>query len=238
MSIIGIDAGSSCIKAIQTDIKGKIINKQLFEKTSIIEALELFLKHNNINKKDVEKIVLTGVGKDEIKENIYEISTEKVDEFKAIATGGLELAKKQEALVISIGTGTAFVMANNNKYKHIGGTGVGGGTLLNLCKLIGNINTIEDINKEITKGNLENVDLTVQDVTEKEIQNLPKDTTSANFGKLNDKANKADLILGIANMIFETIGMMAVFRHTKYKLQEYNCYRKYCYNAIFKNSFK
>lgn len=85
------------------------------------------------------------------------------------------------------------------------------GTILNLCKLVGNTKTIEDINKEIIKGNLANVDLTIQDVAINEIQNLPKDTTSANFGKLNDKATKADIILGITNMVFETIGMMAVF---------------------------
>ena len=88
------------------------------------------------------------------------------------------------------------------------------GTILNLCKLVGNTKTIEDINKEITKGNLANVDL----IAINEIQNLPKDTTSANFGKLNDKATKADIILGITNMVFETIGMMAVFRNTKHKL--------------------
>ena len=87
------------------------------------------------------------------------------------------------------------------------------GTILNLCRLIG-----KDINKEITKGNLANVDLIIQDVAINEIQNLPKDTTSANFGKLNDKATKADIILGITNMVFETIGMMAVFRNTKHKL--------------------
>ena len=218
MSIIGIDAGSSCIKAIEVDQGAQIINKEIISKTSIINALELFLKHNNIKETNISKIVLTGVGKDEIKENIHGIPTEKVDEFKAIATGGLELSQKQEALVVSIGTGTAFVMAKKDSYKHIGGTGVGGGTILNLCRLIGNTNTIEDINKEITKGNLANVDLIIQDVAINEIQNLPKDTTSANFGKLNDKATKADIILGITNMVFETIGMMAVFRNTKHKL--------------------
>lgn len=40
---------------------------------------------------------------------------------------------------------------------------------------------------------------------------MPKETTLANFGKLKKDANDADIVLGIINMIFETIGMMAVF---------------------------
>ena len=94
MSIIGIDAGSSCIKSIEVDQDARIISKEIISKTSIINALELFLKHNNIKETNISKIVLTGVGKDEIKENIHGIPTEKVDEFKAIATGGLEFSKK------------------------------------------------------------------------------------------------------------------------------------------------
>ena len=49
------------------------------------------------------------------------------------------------------------------------------------------------------------------DVSEEEIKNLPKETTLANFGKLKKDANNSDIALGIINMIFETIGMMAVF---------------------------
>lgn len=134
MSIIGIDAGSSCIKSIEVDQDARIISKEIISKTSILNALELFLKHNNIKETNISKIVLTGVGKDEIKENIHGIPTEKVDEFKAIATGGLEFSKKQEALVVSIGTGTAFVMAKKDSYKHIGGTGVGGRNNLKLMQ--------------------------------------------------------------------------------------------------------
>ena len=134
MSIIGIDAGSSCIKAIEVDQGAQIISKEIISKTSIINALELFLKHNNIKETNISKIVLTGVGKDDIKETIHGILTEKVDEFEAIAIGGLELSQKQEALVVSIGTGTAFVMARKDSYKHIGGTGVGGRNNLKLMQ--------------------------------------------------------------------------------------------------------
>ena len=40
---------------------------------------------------------------------------------------------------------------------------------------------------------------------------LSSNATAANFGKLSDLASKEDLALGIINMVYETIGMMAVF---------------------------
>lgn len=211
MNIIGIDSGSSTVKLIEVDFKGKILHKLILNKMPIKKAIEIFINRERILKCDVDKIVLTGVGKDEIDEDIYGIPTVKVDEFIAIGTGGLYLSKKKSGLVVSIGTGTAFVEAKNKNFKHIGGTGVGGGTLFNLCKKIGNTDSFKEINEGIAKGSLKEIDLTIQDVATKEIETLPKDTTSANFGKLNENANENDIMLGTANMIFETIGMMAVF---------------------------
>lgn len=211
MNTIGIDSGSSAVKIIEVDLEGKILHKLILKKMPILSALEIFINREQINKENIKEIVLTGVGTGEIQDNIYGIPTKKVDEFIAIGTGGLYLTNKKSGLVVSIGTGTAFVEAKYKNFKHLGGTGVGGGTLFNLCKKFGNVNSFEDINNAILEGKLENVDLTIQDVATKEIIGLPKDTTSANFGKLAENAGANDIIIGIANMIFETIGVMAVF---------------------------
>ena len=56
----------------------------------------------------------------------------KVDEFHAIGKGGLFLTGLTRAIIVSMGTGTAFIIADQNGEKHIGGTGIGGGTLLGL----------------------------------------------------------------------------------------------------------
>lgn len=211
MSIIGIDAGTSAIKLVIANEKMQLIEKDIFEKMPIKTALEKFITQKNIKIEKISKIVLTGVGTEEIQENLYNIPTVKINEFVSIGQGGLYLSCKQEALVVSIGTGTAFVEANNNEFIHIGGTGVGGGTLLNLCKKMCNFNNIQEINKAIELGNLKNVNLSIEDVCTKKIETLLKDTTSANFGNLDQKATENDLAKGIANMVFETIGMMAVF---------------------------
>lgn len=211
MSIVGIDAGTSIIKLVNVDENNNISHKKIVDKMPVVQALDKFIHDENIQIEDISKIVLTGIGSAEIENNIYDIPTIKVDEFQAIGTGGLYLSNNEKGLVVSIGTGTAFVMAEGKNVTHIGGTGVGGGTLLNLCKKISGINSFNEIDELISKGNLQNVDLTIKDITNQEIKTLPADTTSANFGKLNEKATNEDIALGIANMIFETIGVMAVF---------------------------
>ncbi|MBO4816559.1 MAG: Hsp70 family protein [Clostridia bacterium] len=82
---------------------------------------------------------------------------------------------------------------------------------MNLCKLYTQNNSFEEIVELSKKGDLEKIDLRIKDATDKEITTLPLDLTLANFGKLKEDVKKEDIILGIINMVFETIGMMAAF---------------------------
>ena len=210
MSVIGIDIGSSTTKIIEY-AEDKIINKDIVTNKDVEQTLEEFLNRNNINTKQIEKIVVTGIGADKLKNNKYNIPIDVVEEFKAIAAGGLYLSDKKEALIVSIGTGTAFVRANKNEIKHIGGTGVGAGTLTNLCNKFCNANSFEDIIELSKQGDLSKIDLRIGDRTTEKIDTLPYDLTLANFGNLSKEATNADIALGILNMIFEVIGMMAAF---------------------------
>lgn len=121
MSIIGIDIGSTTTKIIEYKNK-KIINNKISMNRNAEEVLEKFLQSNNININDIEKIVLTGIGANKVKSNKYNIPMKTVGEFEAIATGGLNLANKEEALIVSVGTGTALIRANKKSIKHLGGT--------------------------------------------------------------------------------------------------------------------
>lgn len=205
MNYISMDIGTSNIKIIESDDNLNIENKMILEKKVPEEALEKFIKEKNIVLENIEKIVVTGVGANNMKDRFLNIKIVKIPEF--IATGSI--GKEDKFIVASIGTGTAFIKNENAKITHIGGTGVGGGTLINLCKKINPQINFEDIRNAELTGCLRNVDLTIQDVTTEEIKTLPKDITAVNFGKLNDKASSNDVILGIMNMIFETVGVMA-----------------------------
>ena len=69
-------------------------------------------------------------------------------------------------------------------------------------------NTILELS---SKGNIANVDLRIGDITDEEIKTLPKDLTLSNFGKDLKDAKREDIVVGIINMAFEVIGMLAAF---------------------------
>ena len=48
---------------------------------------------------------------------------------------------------------------------------------------------------------------------------INRELTASNFGKLSDMATNEDLALGIANMVAETIAMLAVFAARSYNIK-------------------
>jgi type II pantothenate kinase len=111
-----------------------------------------------------------------------------------------------------MGTGTAFVTASYDEVKHMGGTGVGGGTLLGLSNRMLNVRGFSDLIETAQGGNLSNIDLTIKDISmDSSIGLLPPDSTASNFGKISDLASRADVALGIINLVFQTIGMLSIF---------------------------
>lgn len=209
MSIIGVDIGSSTTKIVEYK-DDKIINKKIYQKNNTVENhIQDFIKNNNTV--DIESFVITGIGADKVDLAKYNVPIKKVEEFVAIATGGKYLSQKQEVIVVSVGTGTALIKVTPEEIKHLGGTGVGAGTLLNMCDRILDVKSFNEILELSKKGDLSKIDLRIGDVTEQEIETLPKDLTLANFGKYEIDSKKEDIVLGLLNMIFEVIGMMAVF---------------------------
>ena len=213
--VIGIDVGGSTTKIVGYTDQGKLISRLQVEAadplTSAYGALGKFINENKLSLSQVCQIILTGVGASLFKKNIYGIPTRQVDEFKAIGLGGLALSRKKEGLIISMGTGTAFVRAGKEGITHIGGSGVGGGTVVGLCGKLCGASSFSTVTEMAQQGALKKVDLNIEDISTGVIATLPPDTTASNFGKMQDGATGADLALGVLNMTFQTIGMMAVF---------------------------
>ena len=215
--IVGIDVGGSTTKIVGFD-SDKLFTPILVKATdpiaSVYGGFGKFTSDNNISLKDIDKVMVTGVGSTFIGDNIYGIETVHINEFTANGKGGLYLSGIDEAVVVSMGTGTAYVYANGKtkEYTHLGGTGVGGGTLIGLAdKLIG-VHSVQNVASLALEGNLENIDLRISDITDTAISPALQDnTTASNFGKISDLASREDIALGLLNMVFETIAMMAIF---------------------------
>lgn len=217
--IIGIDVGGTTTKIVGVSLKkdGKIeLIKPQFVKandpiTAIYGAFGKFTNENGLKLSDIDKIMMTGVGSSYVKGDIYGLRCEKVSEFEATGLGGLFTAELDSALVVSMGTGTAVVHARRGgEMVYLGGTGVGGGTLVGLSKLLIKADVISHIEEYSKDGDLSKIDLRIKDIS-KDDGLLMGELTASNFGNVSDMATREDLALGILNMVYETIGMISIF---------------------------
>ena len=130
-------------------------------------------------------------------------------ELECIAEGAKFLSGKKEFLVVNVGTGTPFVFVRNGKTIHLGGSGIGGGTLAGLAELLLK-EKVENLEKLARKGK-KTLDYTVCEVLGKKIGIVPSDATASNFGKtpFSKKIGKNDVAFSLLSMVSETIGVMA-----------------------------
>jgi len=227
--IIGIDIGGSTTKIVGFDTADggfKLIDPIFVRATdpitSVYGAFGRFLDENNYSLEDIKKVMVTGAGSSYISKPIYGLKCEKIEEFKAIGLGGLYLSKLENAIITSCGTGTALVYAKRGENPlYLGGTGVGGGTLVGLFKKLLSMDTVSHISELAKEGSLDKVDLKINDITKADIVPGFSDImTASNFGSISDLATKADIALGIINMVFETIGMMSIFAARNYGIRD------------------
>lgn len=212
--VIGIDIGGSTTKIVGFDNKSMIsplLVRANDPIASVYGALGKFLNTNSLKIEDIDRVMITGVGSSFINSRLFGIPTGRIDEFMAIGLGGLFLSNLNEAIIVSMGTGTALVKAENNTAVHLGGTGVGGGTLLGLSSRMLNVRHFEELIEAANGGDLSHVDLTIGDISKEAMETLPSETTASNFGKISDLVTTSDLAMGIINLVFQTIGMIAVF---------------------------
>ena len=218
--VIGIDVGGSTTKIVgikEEDGKRTLITPQFIKAndpvTATYGAFGKFTDENNIAISDISKVVMTGVGSSHVKRNLYGIECQRVPEFSCIGNGGIYLSGLDKAIVVSMGTGTAIVNATRGgATEYLGGTGVGGGTLLGLSKLLVGAEDISHIADLADTGSLESIDLKIKHLTAKgKKHELNADMTAANFGNVSDLATKGDIAAGILNLVYETVGMVSIF---------------------------
>lgn len=209
--IVGIDIGGSTTDAVWLDDAVRVVTVEAND--PIAAAAGAFGKlvsdlHHRLS--DVTAIAVTGSGARLLGEDLLGVPVHKVAEITAIGVGGSTLAGKREALVVSMGTGTAIVSVKGDEILHVSGTGVGGGTLLGLSKHLLNVSRLETLEQLAERGDLTRIDLTVGDLAGGPVGNLPADATASNFGKLSSDVNPEDKARALINMIAEVIVVLSV----------------------------
>jgi type II pantothenate kinase len=221
--ILGLDIGASKIKGIVFE-KSKILHrfsmKSQYSSQSTKHVLENLLSKIKQNYY-FKEIAISGVGARVVGKDFCGLKVKKVDEIQAIGIGGLVLTGKNKGLIVNIGTGTAIVASydEGKLAEHVGGTGIGGGTILGLSKRMIGIEDFKVIEKMAIKGDKWKVDLSVNDIAGKSVGLIPASATASNFGKLEGEISENDIASGIFNLVLQAIGVISVMSARAYNLQ-------------------
>ena len=183
---VGLDIGGSTTKIVGMR-KGSVVAKELVKAadpvTSAYGAVGKLINDNSWSVSDIEQINITGVGASFSASPILGIRTVNVTEFLATGLGGLYLSGLDRAVVVSMGTGTAYLDASHDEVRHVIGSGIGGGTLVGLCRAALGTDDALMLSDLARNGEVTNVDLTIGDLTQSVISGLPMNVTASNFGR-------------------------------------------------------
>ena len=177
-------------------------------------------------KSNVNLLAVTGGKHLNLGNEIESTKIVHVNEIDAVGEGAMNLSGlngKNPIIIVSAGSGTACILAKDGNFIHCSGTGVGGGTILGLSKLLlGTTDPIE-IARLAKEGNESSVDLILEDVVSGPIGKLPSDTTAVNFGKLSkldSEISKQDIAAGIVNLVGQTAARIATSVATTFNAKE------------------
>ena len=213
--IIGIDAGISSTKIIGIEngerIMAPMTVKSSDASTAIYGALGKYLNDNDTTLESVDQVMLTGIGAKDLKLPMLGRPTAKVDEFIANGMGARFDSGLDHMIVVSMGTGTSLVRLDGDEIRHIGGIGMGGGSLQGLARLLLGTSNVKEISNMADKGNPAHVNLLIEDICKDELGNLTGDATASLFAKVLQRTpDDNDIAAGLIHMVLETIGSAAV----------------------------
>jgi type II pantothenate kinase len=183
------------------------------------ELVQAILAEGGVDLSSLRSLYVTGGQHRALPPHIGDWQVIDVSEVEAIGRGGQALAHlasgggDEPTLVVSAGSGTAAIAARGDQYAHVTGTGVGGGTLLGLSRLL--LDTVDhhEIDALAQKGDANGPDLSIGDVIMGPIGVLPPDVTAVNFGRLARHqldVSREDIAAALVTLVGQTIGIVAI----------------------------
>ena len=203
---LGIDVGATLCK-IAVDAGG--------ERFAVLPSAGLAAVRAHVAAAGPARIVATGGGAVALGERIAGVAVEVVAEFEALARGVRHLAGEaalvlpERALVVSIGTGTSIVRLDDGPAVRVGGTAVGGGTMLGLAYRLHGTARFVEVVALAAAGDRRRVDLLVGEVyAGAAAPAVLRDLTASNFAKC-EANSREDLAHAIVGLVGETVALLA-----------------------------
>jgi type II pantothenate kinase len=171
----------------------------------------------------VAHLGVTGSRHGELPDVLDALAVRKAPETAVLACGALALAGQAlttDALVVSAGSGTAVVHTRQGAAWHVGGSAVGGGTVMGLARLLLGTGEPEEVAALAQAGRADRVDLSVGEAIGGPIGMLPASATAVNFGKValaradagadaDAAPERADVAAALLRLVAQVIGVVA-----------------------------
>lgn len=224
--VIGIDVGISSTKLVGIEngnrIKSPLAVASCDQVSSVYGAFGKYIHDNGIALDEVDEILITGVGARELKCPLCGVSTTHVDEFRANGLGARFDSGLDHIIVVSMGTGTSLVRVDGDDICHIGGIGMGGGTLQGLSHLLLHTSDIAQVRRWAQAGDANAVNLTIGDICHGSLNGLFPEATASLFAQAHhNEASRNDIAAGLIHMVLETIGSSAVLSQANGGLKDF-----------------
>ncbi len=184
-------------------------------------AVERLLAGVGLELAEIELLAVTGGRSHELPEMMAGVPVAHVGETEASARGALDGFSIRPAVVLSLGTGTGVVLVpETGAPQRLVGSGIGGGTLLGLARMLLGTIDVAEIGRLATIGDLTRCDLTVGDILGRGIGPIPPEATAAHFARLarpdGAEPRREDLAAALVNLIAQVIvrlGLEAMLVH-------------------------
>jgi type II pantothenate kinase len=202
----GADVGATLVKLMLRDARGETATETL-----PAEALDAVAQR--LRELAPDELGLTGGGAPWLAERLARPAL-MVGEFEAWAEGARQRLgdeAPERFLVVSVGTGTSALLVDGAHVKRVGGTALGGGTILGLGAALCGERDFDAIAGLAARGDRRRVDLLVRDIYPGGDFLLPGDINAASFAKLarvDGAPAPADVAHGIMGLVGENVGLI------------------------------
>jgi len=205
--VVGIDAGATLCKIAY--MRGKSIV------THTLPSRDTAGIRDYIATRHASRVVLAGGGARKVAAELPELSVALDTEFESWARGAPALAEAmglvlpRDYLLVSLGTGTSIlrIAVDAPGPVRVGGSALGGGTLMGLGQLLVQARDFDQLARLARIGDRSRVDLLVGDIYPEPDTPLPREFNAASFAKLASRSNE-DLADALMGLVGENIGLL------------------------------
>jgi type II pantothenate kinase len=214
--VVGVDAGATLAKVAVRTAAGAT-ERHLLPAQAVDEIAR------RLARLDPARVGLTGGGASALQARLgappgRAPEALRVNEFAAWGSGAALLLREQQVaadepyLLVSLGTGTSVLLVDGLSVSRVGGTALGGGTVVGLGALALDTVDFAEIAGLAARGDRRAVDLLVSDIYRPGEFALTGDLTAANFGRLarggRDAARAEDLAHAIVGLVGENVALV------------------------------